>query len=183
VDAEETKYVQDVAGNQAWLRDYLPAVAARWPVGIYTAPWWWRPQMGDTAEFSSYPLWYANYDGVPSLANPGPFGGWTGPLAGKQYTASGTPCGFTNLDLDVFDPALVAGANGGDDLSADERTELQRYRDEQPYYDTLLGSKDNPGGLIGSALGTMEEATGTSKTHLAKVVREQCASVRQAAGL
>lgn len=79
--------------------------------------------------------------------------------------------------------AFTALLDGGDDLSAEERTELQKYRDEQPYYQTLLGTEDNPGGLIGAALDTMAEAAGTSKTHLAAVVREQVASVKQAAGL
>jgi hypothetical protein len=89
-------------------------------------------------------------------------------------------------DLRARIAARLAGdtdPNGGDDLSAEERAELDQYRQDQAYYDTLLGTADAPGGLIGSALDTMVEAAGTSRTHLAKVVREQAAAVKQAAGL
>jgi len=65
--------------------------------GIYTAAWWWRPNMGNTHEFAHLPLWFANYganDGTlpPYETLPDPFGGWTAPAV-HQYTSTLYVCG------------------------------------------------------------------------------------------
>lgn len=85
----------------------------------------------------------------------------------------------------IEDAGAVAWAAPGDaTLSAEERTELDLYRAQQPYYDTMLGTQDSPGGLVGQALGIMEqEAQGESdRAALAQVVLQQCAGVRAAGG-
>lgn len=116
-----------------------------------------------------------NADGTLALSNPAP--GYQG-----LYDT------MTEAQFNQWAPwarvyIAVPAENGGDDLSQAERDELDEYHQVKPYYDTLLGTPDNPGGVIGAALTTMDTAAGTSKTALAKVVREQVASVRQAAGL
>lgn len=65
--------------------------------GIYSAPWWWRPNTGNSTEFSDLPLWFANYgrnDGTqpPLPTLPEPFGGWT-KAAMHQYTSTLSVCG------------------------------------------------------------------------------------------
>jgi GH25 family lysozyme M1 (1,4-beta-N-acetylmuramidase) len=56
-------------------------------VGIYTSVGEWSETTGNSEAFSSYPLWYAHYDGVASFEDfPsfGPRGGWTQPTM-KQF--------------------------------------------------------------------------------------------------
>jgi hypothetical protein len=45
-------------------------------VGIYTSYSQWQPIMGDYSGGSSYPLWYAHYDGNPSFSDFSPFNGF-----------------------------------------------------------------------------------------------------------
>lgn len=71
-----------------WLREFLAtseALSGQRPI-IYTYPNFWRTAMGNTCEFSSYPLWIADYNGGsgPSLPLPGCWGQW----AFWQYTDS-----------------------------------------------------------------------------------------------
>jgi len=74
----------DFAGNAAFLRRMLQAAEALGlQVGIYTSPYEWSITV-NSAGFSSYPLWYAQYDGVASFADFVPFGGWTQPVM-KQF--------------------------------------------------------------------------------------------------
>ncbi len=54
--------------------------------GIYTAAWFWQGELDEPAAFGNLPLWYAHYDGQPTLDPPG-FGGWAS-AAGKQYAGS-----------------------------------------------------------------------------------------------
>jgi hypothetical protein len=144
--------------------DWLCAHAGTMPIGI-----------GSPSLYHWVAVRALNDDGTLALANPAPgYQGLDDTMSEAQFDQWAPWAGVW---------IAVPATNGGDDLSAEERAELQRYREAQPYWDTLLGTPENPGGLIGSALGTLEQAAGTSKTHLAKVVREQCASVRQAAGV
>lgn len=58
--------------------------------GIYTAGWWWNHWVTDSAPFAKWPLWYANYNGVPVIDwEHERFGAWERP-AWKQYIGSTT---------------------------------------------------------------------------------------------
>eukprot|EP00026_Physarum_polycephalum_P020279 Phypoly_transcript_22757.p1 GENE.Phypoly_transcript_22757~~Phypoly_transcript_22757.p1 ORF type:complete len:165 (-),score=20.16 Phypoly_transcript_22757:88-582(-) len=61
-------------------------------IGVYTSASQWIPIMGGYTGGSSFPLWYAHYDGNPSFSDFSPFGGWTSPAI-KQYQGSTNLCG------------------------------------------------------------------------------------------
>ncbi len=67
--------------------------------GIYTGAWCAGP-LGE--RFAGYPLWAAQYDGIPDPDVFTPFGGWQ-QCAIKQYSADG-------IDLDIARPEYVPGA-------------------------------------------------------------------------
>lgn len=65
----------------------------------YTAGWWWQHHtMQGTHDFSQYPLWAAQYDGVADLSVFTPFGGWTA-CQGKQYTGNPVDLSIISSDL------------------------------------------------------------------------------------
>jgi len=68
-------------------------------IGVYTSASQWVPIMGsDYTAGSSFPLWYAHYDGEKSFSDFTPFGGWSQPTM-KQYAGSSTTCGI-GIDSD-----------------------------------------------------------------------------------
>jgi len=87
------------------------------PCGIYTAAWWWKPHMNNSAAFSDKDVWYAYYDNNPSLStwDKQQFGGWKWPV-GKQYNETYV-CG---LHIDVNTMAVDAKATGPAPLGPDE---------------------------------------------------------------
>lgn len=92
-----------------WLHRYLNTVerlTGRTPI-IYTYPSFWRNEMGNTTEFTQYPLWIADYNGGDGPTYPLP-GGWND-WAFWQYTSQGQVPGITgNVDLNVHND--TAGA-------------------------------------------------------------------------
>jgi hypothetical protein len=74
--------------NVAFLRELVEAAEARGlSVGIYTSPYNWKDITGNDTSFSSYPVWYAHYDGAADFndfGEFGSFGGWSKPVM-KQY--------------------------------------------------------------------------------------------------
>jgi hypothetical protein len=96
----DSRGVTDPGPDAVWLRaaiDESRKLGVR--PGIYTGGWWWHEVMANTREFSDVPLWAAEYDGNPDLADFAPFGGWTR-ASGKQW-AEKLPSG-AGLDQDVF---------------------------------------------------------------------------------
>jgi GH25 family lysozyme M1 (1,4-beta-N-acetylmuramidase) len=97
----------------AWLHEAVDEAKQQgWTPGIYTGRWVWVDRnypYRNTAEFAGEPLWTAEYDGAADLGAWSHYGGWTDPLAGKQYAGSGQQslCGLF-VDLNVFDPAVIA---------------------------------------------------------------------------
>jgi len=61
-------------------------------VGVYTSESQWVPIMGSSTAGSSYPLWYAHYDGAPNFNDFRSFGGWSKPSI-KQFIGDATLCG------------------------------------------------------------------------------------------
>lgn len=86
------------ASRAAELRECVRLVEkAGLKAGIYTAAWWWNPEMGGTVEFARLPLWFANYgsndpaaprDVIERVA----FGGWA-KAAVHQYSSVIPVCG------------------------------------------------------------------------------------------
>ncbi len=72
------------------------------PCGIYTAGWWWAPNMGSSAIVADLPLWYANYDGNADLASWSSqrVGAWDSAW-GKQYAGDLHLCGI-DVDLNTI---------------------------------------------------------------------------------
>jgi lysozyme len=82
--------------TRTWLRR-VTLLTGRNPI-LYTGRLFWRQKMSNTAGFTAYPLWVANY-GVPS---PLLFGAWKR-YTFWQYTADGRLAGAgLRLDLNVF---------------------------------------------------------------------------------
>jgi Glycosyl hydrolases family 25 len=83
---------------------------------IYTKKSYWKRVTGNTAAFSSLPLWWTQVGPAslsePDLSSPAwTFGGWTN-YAGKQCAlqTTATPSAFP-VDLDIFDRDVFAPSN------------------------------------------------------------------------
>ncbi len=103
LDVEDTRtWPRRWLSGSQWLRDAIWAVkSAGYRPGIYTGKWFWDGYM--KANFSEYPLWAAQYDGIPDLESVILFGGWTRErLWGKQYSSEG-------VDQNVFRPEVLPG--------------------------------------------------------------------------
>jgi len=96
----------------SWL-DTITALTGRTPI-IYTYPYFWRSAMGNSAGFTRYPLWIADYNGGSAPQTP-LIGGWNS-WAFWQYTDRGSIPGVsTGVDISKFSgdsAALSALANG-----------------------------------------------------------------------
>ena len=89
-----------VAALRTWVKDFLAELQARTgrvPM-IYTGPSFWRTSMGGSLEFTSYPLWIANYAQSPQDIGWPHYTFW-------QYTSTATVGGITttgHTDLSTF---------------------------------------------------------------------------------
>jgi len=91
------------ANNYNWMMQALARGTARLGngrMGIYSSRWMWSQVMPGYNGPTQYPMWYANYDGVPSFANFPTFAGWTRP-AMKQFAGDVGLCG-ANVDLNWY---------------------------------------------------------------------------------
>lgn len=104
IDVEDETGNLDAAGRIAHVRAAV-AACGRMPAGIYTAAWFWRPRMEDTAAFAALPLWAAQYDGRADLEVT-PFGGWAG-AAMKQYAGDTSIGGLAPVDLNWYEEAAA----------------------------------------------------------------------------
>lgn len=111
LEVAEGKNPQELA---QWTRDFLnefEAITGTQPM-IYTYKYFWKEQMGDTAEFSNYPLWLAAYQNRA----PEPVGGWD-ELTFWQRSDAGRIGGITGpVDMNLFngDDAQLARFSAGD---------------------------------------------------------------------
>jgi len=81
------------ANNRNFFNDLVNALKAHGvKIGVYTSNSQWSPIMGNWNGGSSFPLWYAHYDGVPNFNDFSPFGGWSKPSI-KQYQGDVSLCG------------------------------------------------------------------------------------------
>lgn len=99
IDAAPFGFTDDVGATPARrvkvIRELVAKIrAAGLEPGIYSAPWWWKPETGNSTEFADLPLWFANYpdNGRAMDTLPEPFGGWTKPAV-HQYTSTLYVCG------------------------------------------------------------------------------------------
>jgi GH25 family lysozyme M1 (1,4-beta-N-acetylmuramidase) len=97
---------QDPAGlDRAALEDRIQTAAETcgdFPCGVYTGGWWWNAHMGSSRIVEDLPLWYAHYDGNPSIDTyPSQrVGTWASPW-GKQYAGDLDLCGI-DVDLNTI---------------------------------------------------------------------------------
>ena len=86
---------------QKWTKDFLERVEEKTgetPM-IYTYRWFWQNPMGDSTDFTDYPLWLAAYEDNAPTSLPG---GWES-MAFWQRSSTGRVDGIpTNVDEDVF---------------------------------------------------------------------------------
>lgn len=101
VDAEESGQGYTPDQLEAWLERILAVLPDQ---GIYTGAWWWNYFIGESP-LARYPLWDANYDGLPQSGFV-PYGGWT-KEAVSQFSSSYELCGYT-LDINWIDDAWLA---------------------------------------------------------------------------
>ena len=102
LDIEGPQYWSDASSNQNCFQDMVSAASsAGLSLGVYTSASQWNPIMGSGyTGGSSYPLWYAHYDGAKDFSDFQPFGGWSSPTM-KQYDGDTTMCG-AGVDLNYF---------------------------------------------------------------------------------
>ena len=108
IDFEESKGLP-TAHLVGWLHEFLnvsEALSGKKPI-IYTYPSFWRNQVGNSCEFSNYPLWIADYNGGsgPTLPLPGCWGQW----AFWQYTSTANIPGIGGGNTDRSFYGGVAG--------------------------------------------------------------------------
>ncbi len=83
VDCEDT--IVEPVKTALWIRKAVEELdIKRQPCGIYTRRDWWD-NIAAYVNLSSYSLWTAQYDGIPSLHNVVLYGGWKAVYA-KQFT-------------------------------------------------------------------------------------------------
>jgi GH25 family lysozyme M1 (1,4-beta-N-acetylmuramidase) len=87
-----TYWTSNTATNEQFLINLIGGLKSKGlttsQIGIYTSKSQWQPIMG-TADFHSYALWYAHYDGNFNFNDFVAFNGWTTPCM-KQYAGDQT---------------------------------------------------------------------------------------------
>ncbi|GAQ86768.1 hypothetical protein KFL_003100050 [Klebsormidium nitens] len=100
-----TYWTSSTSTNQQFLINMIGALKGKGlttaQIGIYTSKSQWPSIMG-SADFHSYALWYAHYDGVFDFSDFSSFNGWTTPCM-KQYAGN-----------------QALGCNGGSTPAADK---------------------------------------------------------------
>ncbi|CAO5232039.1 GH25 family lysozyme [Frankia sp. AgKG'84/4] len=135
----------DPAALAAWVHAFLEEVESetgRTPI-LYTYRSFWTDQMGDSHDFTKYPIWFAIYN---NQATPGVLpGGWPN-WALWQYTSGGTVPGIAGaVDVNVLcctTTALAAQADG-------TRSEIQKWHAGAGLVALALGAPigvENPAG-------------------------------------
>merc|ERR1711871_198318 len=93
LDIEGSQYWGSQSANQQFFEGLVSASQEmNVKLGVYTSESQWEPIMGSYSGGSSYPLWYAHYDGSQSFSDFRPFGGWSKPNI-KQFRGTTTVCG------------------------------------------------------------------------------------------
>jgi GH25 family lysozyme M1 (1,4-beta-N-acetylmuramidase) len=98
--------IGNATSNCDFIQELIKSLEARGrAVGIYASSYMWNEIFGSKdvcTVFSSYPLWYARYDGKKSFDDYylNKFGGWTTPTL-KQYAGDASVCGY-KLDLSWY---------------------------------------------------------------------------------
>ncbi|TSE00780.1 glycoside hydrolase [Skermania sp. ID1734] len=88
-----------------WMHRWLTEVqllTGRNPI-IYACPGFWRSSVADSAEFHSYPLWVADWNGGPAPDVPG---GWPGWVFWQTTDHANIPGIGVPVDRNVYNPAF-----------------------------------------------------------------------------
>ncbi len=141
IDCEIDAAPDNVADRNSEVSDCESLVeTAGLQAGIYTAPWWWVPNHGNTTAFAHLPLWFSNYganDGaLPPIRYLGflSFGGWTECVM-HQYTSTMWLCGRKRDANYVFED--------GDDemgMTAEEKADFAKLVGEHEQLKNLVGA-------------------------------------------
>ncbi|KAA0166630.1 hypothetical protein FNF31_01408 [Cafeteria roenbergensis] len=86
----------DLARNCEYIGELLQAAEAHGiKPGVYASPYMWGKIAGSACTVGrDYPLWWADYNGVPGWPPFGAFGGWSKP-AMHQFADNGAACGVS----------------------------------------------------------------------------------------
>lgn len=71
--------------------------------GIYSAGWWWGPNLPGVTEFNNRKLWAMQRDLTKVFE---PFGGWP-TCAMRQYALDANLCGISGIDISIINPNPV----------------------------------------------------------------------------
>eukprot|EP00049_Salpingoeca_infusionum_P017566 m.353485 g.353485 ORF g.353485 m.353485 type:complete len:243 (+) comp16772_c0_seq1:62-790(+) len=112
LDIEGPQYwTSSQSENQAFFQGLVSqAKAMGIRLGVYTSASQWNPIMGSYTGGSSFPLWYAHYDGNPSFSDFEPFGGWSAPSI-KQYQGTTSMCS-AGVDLSWYPDGTMERLHG-----------------------------------------------------------------------
>lgn len=89
------------AGMQAWIREFVTEIerlTGRKPI-IYTYRYFWEQEVGNTTEFSDYPLWLAAYQSTPPTVMPG---GWDNMVMWQNSGNDRVPGIAVDVDTNIF---------------------------------------------------------------------------------
>eukprot|EP01089_Gocevia_fonbrunei_P014493 TRINITY_DN3983_c0_g1_i7.p1 TRINITY_DN3983_c0_g1~~TRINITY_DN3983_c0_g1_i7.p1 ORF type:complete len:216 (-),score=55.47 TRINITY_DN3983_c0_g1_i7:314-961(-) len=101
LDIEGPQYWMGQAANREFFSGLLSSLHGHGAhVGIYSSASQWEPIFGNWDGASSYPLWYAHYDGEVSFSDFSPFAGWRTPSI-KQYQGTTSLCS-AGVDMDWY---------------------------------------------------------------------------------
>ncbi|KAF8356185.1 hypothetical protein PRIPAC_97808 [Pristionchus pacificus] len=105
LDVEIYNWGSNLATNQQFILDMVSQCKSMGvTVGIYTNNNNnWQNVVGiDWAGVSSYPIWWANYNGVANFNNFKPFGGWSKPAIHQYSGDVKGPCSVGNVDMNWY---------------------------------------------------------------------------------
>lgn len=89
------------AGMVAWIREFVTEIqrlTGRTPL-IYTYRYFWQEQVGNSTEFSNYPLWFAAYQSQPPTNLPG---GWQHMTFWQDFDKAKIPGVYFDTDTNKF---------------------------------------------------------------------------------
>ncbi len=112
-DAGGLTPAQLVTWSHTWL-DTVQALTGRKPI-IYTYAYFWQTAMGDSQEFTAYPLFLADYHDLTGTTTPRPGmpGGWA-TWTFWQYSDAGNVPGISGpVDMDRYNGSSVFAATWG----------------------------------------------------------------------
>lgn len=156
--------VQDVARISSSSGTYIAEGFGAHNTGEY----FWKDNMGNTAEFSSLPLWHSSYFFNKHIVHYVQYGGWT-TCAIHQFSSDRVICGRTRDENFVWDLSI----EGEDDMSAADKESLDLLMK------AVFGTTAELRRLVDGGFADLEDRISSLETKGDSVSREQIAELRE----